>query len=251
MTALVLTQPMLLPWRGLFEQAMLADHFVYHDNIQLPKSHGKAKSFQTRVQIKTAGGWEWLSLPVDSKSPTSLIKDARLASNNWRKVHLDQIRKAYRTAPHFAQVFEELVKRIYALETDLVAEFCMFSMNEIMRYVGIDVPLARTSDLPIGDELAGSRRVLEHCLLFKADRYITGLGALEYIDYDLFEEHRVKIEYMQYTRRPYPQIHGEFNPSVSTLDLLFNVGRECREYLGSPAVYWRELNLDLSKHSVK
>ena len=251
MSALVLTQPMLLPWRGMFDQALLADQFIYHDNIKLPKSHGKAKSFQTRVQIKTAGGWEWLSLPVDAKSPSSLIKDARLGPGNWRKVHLDQLRKAYKTAPYFAQVFEELVKKIYALETDLVAEFCMYSMNEIMRYVDIAIQPQRTSELPIPDELSGSRRVLEHCLLLKADRYVTGMGALDYIDYDLFEEHGVRIEYMQYARTPYPQIHGEFNPYVSTLDLLFNVGKDCRSYFGSPAVYWRELNLDLSNHSVK
>src|SRR5580693_2203071 len=118
---------MLLPWLGMFEQIGLADVFVFHDDIQLPHSHGKQKSFQTRVQIKTEGGWEWLSLPVDRKDGASeiLINEARFPDQAWRKLHLKAIRNAYRTAPHFEQVFESLVKPLYDYQTDSVADFCI------------------------------------------------------------------------------------------------------------------------------
>lgn len=231
---------MLLPWRGLFEQAMLADVFIFHDNILLPRSHGKGKSFQTRVQIKTEGGWEWLSLPVD-RGGSMIIKEARFVNQDWRRAHLSQIRKAYRKAPYFDHIFDDLLLGIYQYQTDFVGEFCVKGMVEVFSYLGLEVPVQYTSDLPIPKESASSRRVLDHCLYTSVNKYISGHGAMNYIDYELLEQHGVKIYYMDYSLKPYPQLHGEFNPYVSIIDLLFNVGPDCRKYLGSEARYWREM----------
>jgi hypothetical protein len=250
MTALVLTQPMLLPWRGMFEQIKLADRLVYHDDIQLPKAHGKAKSFQTRVQVKTAGGWEWLSLPVDTHAG-DLICDARLADQSFRKRHLDQLRKSYTRAPFFGEVFETLILPIYRYETQWVAELTMHSMNECMRFLAIDRPTERTTEMKLPRALAGSARVLEVCTRRGADRYVTGLGARQYIDYDLFERAGVAIEYMQYDLSPYPQLHGAFNPYVSIVDLLFSVGPSAGEHLTSRAIYWRQTDVSVPDRAVK
>lgn len=252
MTSLVLSQPMLLPWRGMFEQAMLADKFVFHDNIPLPRSHGKSKSFQTRVQIKTAGGPQWLSLPIEhGQAPGTLIKDARLAGQEWRRTHLEMIRNAYRKAPFFEHIYHDLLVGIYEHPTDYVAEFCAHGMLELFAYLGIRVPVQWTSNLPIPEDTAGSRRVLEHCLLLETDVYITGLGAMNYIDYDLFERHGVSIRYMDYALTPYPQRHGAFDPYVSIIDLLFNVGPDFAHYLGSEARYWKEMDVEARERVVK
>ena len=47
---------------------------------------------------------------------------------------------------------------------------------------------------------------------------------------------------MEYKLTPYPQLHGKFNPFVSILDLLFNVGKDSNMYLNAKAVYWKELD---------
>jgi hypothetical protein len=243
--SLVLSQPMLLPWLGMFEQVALADLFVFHDDIPLPRSHGKGKSFQTRVQIKTQGGWEWLSLPVDRKNISGelMINEAKFPDQSWRKEHLKLLRNAYRTAPFFQPIFEEIVEPLYAFETDFVGEFCIESMTRLFRHFGLRAEIDRTSRLELPRDLVASPRVLENCKRFGADRYLTGLGALEYIDYDLFEAAGVQIHYMEYAKKPYPQIHGEFNPYVSALDLLFNVGADFQRYFASTARYWKEMDV--------
>jgi hypothetical protein len=252
MPSLVLTQPMILPWRGIFEQAMLAEHFVFHDNIQLPRSHGKRKSFQTRVQIKSEAGRAWLSLPVAHTREERLIIDkARFSGHDWRQQHLKIIEKAYKDAPFFGSVMRDVVQDIYRFPTDSVCEFCMYGMARLFAYLHIDVRVSRSSQLGIPPDMKGSRRVLAHCLHFQADTYITGWGAVNYIDYDLFEENGVRIHYMDYSLKPYPQLHGPFNPYVSIIDLLFNVGPECGNYLGSPARYWREMELAAQHRVVK
>ena len=54
MTRVVITQPMLFPWPGFFEQLCLADVYIYLDDVQFSKG-----SFTNRVQIedgdRTAG----------------------------------------------------------------------------------------------------------------------------------------------------------------------------------------------------
>jgi hypothetical protein len=219
--------------------------FVFHDDIQLPHSHGKSKSFQTRVQLKTQGGWEWLSLPVDRGAGPEkvLINEARFPSQSWRPLHLKAIRNAYRAAPFFRDIFDEIVEPLYAFQTDLIGEFCIESMVRLFPRLGIKIEPHRTSQMGLPRDLVASPRVLEHCKRFNADQYITGQGAREYIDYDLFEGNGVKIYYVEYAKQPYPQLYGDFNPYVSVLDLLFNVGRDVGPYFASRLRYWKDMEV--------
>ena len=252
MKSLVLTQPMFLPWPGLFEQAMLADVLVFHDNIQLPRSHGRKKSFQTRVQIKTFHGWRWLSLPVRrSGASGSLICQAEFAASPWRDEHLRQIERAYHRAPFFEQIWADVVRPIYERPTERVADFCEFGMTRILKMLKCDVPIYRSSQLDIPAALAGSRRVLAHCLHFGVTDYITGLGARNYIDYDLFEDHGIRIHYMDYARTPYRQLYGAFDPYVSIIDLLFNTGPRARDYLRSTTRYWKTMSVETAVRAIK
>ena len=86
-----------------------------------------------------------------------------------------------------------------------------------------------------------SARVLEYCKFFGANVYITGHGAANYMDFALFEAAGVDVRFMDYKRTPYPQLHGEFTPYVSLLDLLFNVGTAAAPgHLDSTTVGWKE-----------
>ena len=158
-------------------------------------------------------------------------------------MHLKAIRNAYRAAPFFKEVFEEVVEPLYEFQTELVGEFCIESMMRLFPRLGLDVSPLRTSQLGLARDLVASPRVLEHCKRFEADRYITGLGALEYIDYDMFEADGVQIYFMEYAKKEYPQLHGAFNPYVTVLDLLFNVGSEVRPFFASTLRYWKDMEV--------
>ena len=121
-----------MPWRGMFEQVRLCDKFVFYDDVQLPLGGGRGRGFITRVQVKTARGVAWLSLPVlRSGKGRQLIRDARFIHLDWKQEHLSRIEQAYRSAPHFESVYESLIKPIYAFETDSVSRFCINSMTKL------------------------------------------------------------------------------------------------------------------------
>jgi hypothetical protein len=75
---------------------------------------------------------------------------------------------------------------------------------------------------------------------FGGNVYVTGHGARNYFDHELFERHGISVEYMDYQKIPYPQLHGAFTPYVTILDLIANCGAESMAYLQSGTVRWRE-----------
>jgi hypothetical protein len=60
-----------------------------------------------------------------------------------------------------------------------------------------------------------------------ATHYISGSGegSNRYIDEEKFTDNNIKLIWQEYTHPKYKQLHGEFIPYLSVLDLLFNEGK--------------------------
>jgi hypothetical protein len=69
---------------------------------------------------------------------------------------------------------------------------------------------------------------------------ITGLGARDYLEHEMFDRAGVRVEYMTYRKVPYPQLHGAFTPYVSVLDLIANTGKSGKSVIVSGSVYWKD-----------
>jgi hypothetical protein len=230
----VVSQPMFLPWIGLFEQVRLADVFFHYDDVQLPQG----RSFMARVQVKTANGVIWLTAPLDRKRSGKLISEVMLANEeDWRSRHLKTIQHAYARAPHFQSMFD-LVQRIYEFPTDSLAEFNIHATETIARWLGFPAEFRRSSVSGIGG--SSTQRLVDLCRCAGATIYVTGLGALKYLEHERFEEQGIEVRYMDYKLTPYPQQHGEFTPYVSILDAIANVGEHARDLVASPSIHWKE-----------
>lgn len=231
----VISQPMFFPWVGMFEQIRLADVYVYYGDVQFSKG-----SFTNRVQIKTAKGVKWLTVPLENVSLGQAIGDVRVnGSTNWRRQHLDSLKQAYAGAPFRKQMLE-LVESVYNQKVEMTGMLSRLSVEVCCAYFGLDTGrrFVDVSELGVGG--ASSQRVLDVVKALDGDRYITGLGARNYLDHPLFEDAGIRVEYMQYEKAEYPQLHGKFTPYVSILDLIANVGQEGIEYIRSGAIYWKE-----------
>lgn len=241
-SSLVISQPMFMPWRGMFEQIRLSDQFVFYDDVQLPLGGGKGRGFSTRVQIKTARGTEWLTLPVDRAGKgKQRINEARFAHMDWKAEHLDKIRQAYKHAPHFDEVYATVVAPIYAIETDSLSAFCVDSTRRLAATLGLSPAWHVSSALQAEPGAGASERVLQICKLLGASDYISGLGAMQYLDYAIFDAAGVRVRYMHYETQPYAQLHGDFTPYVSIIDMLFCTGvTATAASLQSGALFWKD-----------
>ncbi|MDT8318438.1 MAG: WbqC family protein, partial [bacterium] len=63
--------------------------------------------------------------------------------------------------------------------------------------------------------------------------YLSGSAAKAYLDVERFKEAGIGLEYKTYDYPEYPQQYGTFEPQVTILDLLFNCGKDSRNYLKS------------------
>ena len=234
---LVVSQPMFLPWVGLFEQVRLADVFIHYDDVQLPQG----RSFMSRVQIKSANGVSWLTIPIDHAKSGRLLNEVVLVdSEAWRDKHLRTIRHAYARRPHFNLMFE-LVEKIYSQTTDRLAEFNINSIEQIAQWLGLAPRFLRSSNMNI--EGASTERLVALCEVTDCHVYVTGHGALIYLNHPQFEDKNISVRYMDYRKVPYNQGHGDFTPFVSILDAIANCGERARDLLCSEAVYWRDFNV--------
>jgi len=235
MTAVVISQPMLFPWVGLFEQIRLADIFVHYGDVQFSKG-----SLTNRVQIKTAKGVKWMTMPLVNFSLGQAIDDVRInMSTNWRNQHIDMLKQAYAEAPYRRQMLS-LVESVYGEQLETVGAMSRQSMETCCDYYGLSEGKRFVDVRELGISGVSSQRVLDIVKSLGGDRYITGWGARNYLDHQSFEDAGIRVEYMNYEKANYPQLHGEFTPFVSVLDLIANVGKSGIDYIQSGTIYWKE-----------
>jgi hypothetical protein len=233
MKTVVISQPMYFPWVGLLEQMRLADVFVHLDDAQFSKG-----GFFNRVQLKTAEGTPWLTVPLAETKLGQLLNETRMAEHDWRRKQLATLRQSYAAAPHVEEMLG-LVESVLEIEHESLAALSAASVEALAAFFEI-TPKEIQWASAMGVEGTGSARVLAICEALGAERYVTGHGAREYLDHESFEAAGIRVEYLDYEKREYPQLHGAFTPFVSALDLAANCGGTGREVIASGTVYWKD-----------
>jgi hypothetical protein len=221
----VILQPGYLPWLGFFDQMRRADVFVYYDDVQYD-THG----WRNRNRIKTQQGPLWLTVPVrhSGLSKPRILDVAIDAKANWAKKHVASIRQAYAAAPfvkRYVPALEEVLMRSWEQLVDL--DLAVASL--LADWLGVRPRIERASAL--GIDGGQTERLVNICRQLGAATYLTGNAARGYLDVALFDSHRIAVEWQDFTHPAYPQLHGDFVPYLSALDLILNCGEESRAVL--------------------
>ncbi len=224
---IAIIQSSYIPWRGYFAVIARCDAFIFLDSVQFTR-----RDWRTRNRIKTPNGPLWLSIPVRQKGNYHAPIDAiAIAEEGWTRQHLRSIEANYRRAPHFATMFPAL-EAAYAAAA---AETSLAAVNRgltaaLCRLLGIDTPLLRDVDLLERerlDSLNPTARLVELAVAANATTYLSGPSARSYLDEATFAGLGVRVAWMDYSDLPeYPQLWGQFDPSLSVVDALLNLGVE-------------------------
>lgn len=218
-------QPNYLPWSGFFHKLSRCEQFVLLDTVPFSKN-----SYQNRCKIKTPRGEAWLTVPVRTSGRFGqLTNEVQVdQESGWNLRHWRTIDQNYRPAPHFrflADCVEPVLHSKWTLLADAASEF----ITRIVQALGLSVRLIRSSDLPV----TGSRSELlcAICKTLGATVYLSGPSGRNYLDQTVFQQAGIGVNYHSFTPPVYPQLHGEFIPALSIIDLLANCGPNSREYL--------------------
>jgi WbqC-like protein family len=226
---------MYFPWVGFLEQMRLADVYVRYDDVQFSKG-----GFTNRVQIKAESGSQWLTVPLKKFKLGARIDEIEIdGAQNWQGKQLSMLSNAYASAPYF-QEMNKLVESVFDQPLSCIGDLAYSSQMQLSDYFGLNPALRVQDARSLGILGQSSQRVLDIVRHLKGDEYITGHGAGNYLDHALFEQSRVDVQYMQYQKNIYPQLHGEFTPYVSALDLIANCGKQGASYIRSTTCSWRQ-----------
>jgi WbqC-like protein family len=219
-------QPHYLPWLGYLAKWAAADVFVFLDTVQYEKS-----GWQNRNRIKTPTGPRWLTVPVHAHLGTPIGEITVDTAQPWAARHLRAITDAYAGAPHLGR-HREALERFYAAPWERLAPLAVASAEWLGRAVGLTAPTRLASTLGV-TVTEPTERLLQLCRAVGADTYLAGRDGVQYMNLELFRAAGVDVLVQDYKYPVYPQLHGEFAPFLSGLDLLLTHGDDALAILRS------------------
>lgn len=217
-------QPQYLPWAGYFDKIDRVDQFVVLDNVQFKKNE-----WQNRNKIKTAQGWQWLTVPVRYKYPERINEVEISGTVRWQHKHRKAILSNYRKAPYF-QYMAPFLEDVFAHSWGLISDLNIHVVRGLAKLLGIGTPIHVASELGQFAE-DPDERLIAITGHFGADTYLAGGGGKAYMDLEKYKANGIEVIFQDYTHPVYNQLFGEFEPYMSVIDLIFNHGSDSLKIL--------------------
>lgn len=217
-------QPQYIPWVPYFDKILQSDTFVLLDDVQFQKN-----GLQNRNQIKTAQGASWLTVPVQ-QSLTQKINVTKIANQKAVAKHLKSIQSNYAKSPYFDEYYHFL-ETIIAKKHELLVDLNNDIILGILKKLDYKGTILLASSLEV--EGAASELVLNLCTKVQATTYLSGTGGKNYLNLEDFRSNKIEVTFQSYHNVEYPQMFPNqgFIPHLSILDLLFNTGPKCLEFI--------------------
>jgi hypothetical protein len=215
----VIHQPQYFPYPGFFQKLSKADIFVILDNTQYDKR------FTNRNQILATKGPIWMSVPINKNHKFALNKEVEINNEMpWRKQHWDKIKFSYSNSKFFKKYSKDF-QEIFEKKWELLFELDFVTMKKTLDWLNLDIKILKESELDVKGK--STERLVNICKAVEADTYISGKGlpGKKYIDEELFQKNKIKLEYNEYKSKEYSQnFTNSFVPNLSIIDMIFNVG---------------------------
>ena len=142
---------------------------------------------------------------------------------NWKKKHKNSIITNYSSSPFF-QEHRTWLENFYDNEWDLLLPMLEYSTKYILEYLNISAKLIKSSDLKVTGKK--SEYIKNLCLEVGAKTYLSGVYGKDYLNIEGFNNSKIDVKFQNYIHPEYKQIHGNFEPNMSIIDLLFNCGSD-------------------------
>ncbi len=208
-----------LPWLRYFDKIRQSDVFIVLDDIQFNKN-----GWQNRNRVKAGAGATLLTVPVFMRAAQRLDEVRIHNGSPWRRKHWATLEQSYARAPHFAE-YAGFLRETYAREWERLNDLNRHMLSGFVRALGIETPMVYSSELGVPG--TATERLVNLIKAVGGDTYLSGAYALEaYLDAALLEREGIGLELQEWHAPVYPQLHGEFVPDLSIVDLLMNCGGE-------------------------
>jgi hypothetical protein len=210
-------QPYFLPYIGYFQLIAAVDQFVVYDSVKYTK-----KGWINRNRFLQNGKDAMFSLSLKKDSDSLNVCDRVLASDFDRERLLNQLKGAYRRAPHFAQTFP-LIELVVRYPEPNLFLFLHNSIVQVCAHLGITTRIIVSSEVVIDHHLQAQDKVLALCEALGAATYVNAIGGMELYSEEVFREEGIELKFIKSKPFEYAQFGEEFVPWLSIIDvMMFN-----------------------------
>lgn len=222
-------QPTYLPWSGYFNLIASVDKFVLLDDAQFERG-----TWHQRNRIMLNGKEHWITVPVRREHLGQSIAQSLVDEVlGWREKHARLLQQTYAKYK-----FGHFIQEVNAVLLDSSLEHLADINIALIRYfcdkLAIKTELYRSSEIGISGKRSEKIRAI--CLELGCDRYLSPVGAMEYLAEDGFaDDTSVQLEFQHYIPGPYPQRRSDvFVSHLSLIDVVANIGwSAASEYIKS------------------
>lgn len=176
---------------------------INHEDIFLEKhEHFVKQTYRNRCEILTANGKLALSIPLIKQADKELISEKKISyAEDWQKQHWRAITSAYKNSPYF-EFFEDEFKPFYENQFDFLFDYNTKLLQTVLHILRIKKQIQFTDQF---ESVPGNLVDLRNLSDIKQSSPDT---------------------------KPYYQVFGAkaFEPNLSCLDALFNIGLETINY---------------------
>lgn len=209
-------QSQFIPWVPYLFKILKSDIFVVLDDVQYQKN-----GLQNRNQIKTPQGPHWLTIPVKMKLGDK-INEVKVTNGKSIDNILKTIEHNYKKSPFFNDAYP-LVESVLHKHNKLLIDINNELLMGMLDLIGVSSKIRYSSHIKTTrtkDDL-----VIEIIKYFGEKEYLSGRGALDYMDLNKFKKEGVRVFTYDYEYVEYPQQWNRqqgFISNLSILDLVFN-----------------------------
>lgn len=194
----ILTHPLYLAAVPLYARLYASESIVFDDTAPFVK-----QTYRSRAVIATENGAQSLTIPVVHDGGKVAMRDVRISEHgNWRHQHWNAILSAYRKSPFFDYYADDFA-HFYEERDGFLMDFNLRLHGVVSELLGLERNVGVLSDEAFDVTAAVDlRRIAEPKALDSVDGIVL---------------------------QPYYQVFAQRNgfiPSLSILDLLFNMGPE-------------------------
>lgn len=225
MKTIAISQSNYLPWAGYFKLIDSVDEFIFFDEVQYTR-----RDWRNRNKILLDKKIKWLSLSVENKGNfREKINKIKVSDKNWKEKHVQILTYAYKKYPYFDKVIKFL-DEILDKEEIFLSKINQKTIIYIARFLGIKTKFYNSIDLTLFNQTKSdaSSRLVEICKIRKANNYISGPAAKNYLNLSKFELEDIKINWFDYNTKK--EMNGE---NLSIIHMLMKHGKNKKEILGT------------------